>query len=218
MAKNYFLVDDSCLGTDRGLFFRPLNVATAYEYLERRFHLVVRLLASAAFMALQVGRMGVVLYLPALVLATVTDVSMLACIAVMGTVTTVYTVIAGIEAVIWIDVVQDSILLDAAFMSLAIVIVQQGDFSNFISVGIAEGKLKPYLWNLDWSEPQSAGTCDWPYVSLADSLHQRSGGRAALPDHKGRKVRRSRNLAQRIPCHSRRPVVLHPGHRVVRVL
>ena len=46
--------------------FRRLNVTTAYEYLEARFSLSVRLLASAIFILFQLGRMGIVLLLPAI--------------------------------------------------------------------------------------------------------------------------------------------------------
>ena len=46
-------------------FFRRLDVTSAYEYLEKRFNLPTRLFGSAAFVLFQLGRMGIVLYLPA---------------------------------------------------------------------------------------------------------------------------------------------------------
>ena len=47
-------------------FFRRLNLTSAYEYLERRFNLATRLYASAAFILFQLGRMAIVLFLPAM--------------------------------------------------------------------------------------------------------------------------------------------------------
>ena len=46
-----------------------LRVTTAYEYLERRFSLGIRLVGSLSFIAFQLGRMGIVVFLPALALA-----------------------------------------------------------------------------------------------------------------------------------------------------
>ena len=47
-------------------FFRRLNITTAYEYLEIRFNVFIRVICSLAFIIFQVGRMGVVLFLPSL--------------------------------------------------------------------------------------------------------------------------------------------------------
>src|SRR5690606_19772873 len=49
-------------------FYRRLNITTAYEYLEHRFNLAVRLFGSFSFMLFQVGRIAIVLYLPAIAL------------------------------------------------------------------------------------------------------------------------------------------------------
>ncbi|MFW6163999.1 MAG: sodium:solute symporter family transporter, partial [Planctomycetota bacterium] len=50
-------------------FFRRLDVTTAYEYLEKRFNVGARLLASALFMLFQFSRIGIVLFLPSLALS-----------------------------------------------------------------------------------------------------------------------------------------------------
>ena len=55
-------------------FFRRLDITTAYEYLERRFSLPVRLFGSASFVAFQLLRMAIVIFLPALALAAITGI------------------------------------------------------------------------------------------------------------------------------------------------
>ena len=53
-------------------FFRQIDATSAYEYLEKRFSRLVRLIGSAQFVMFQIGRMAIVMYLPALALAAIT--------------------------------------------------------------------------------------------------------------------------------------------------
>ena len=90
--------------------FREFNVTSAYEYLERRFGAGVRAYASVSFMLYHIGRVAVVLYLPALALAQVSPVSVTTCILIIGVLCVIYTVFGGIEAVVWTDAVQAVVL------------------------------------------------------------------------------------------------------------
>ncbi len=99
-------------------FYRQLNVTSAYEYLERRFNLAARWFASASFIVLQVGRTAIVLYLPALALATVSNFDMRTCIAIMGVICILMTFEGGLESVVWTDVAQTVILLLGALVTL----------------------------------------------------------------------------------------------------
>jgi SSS family transporter len=133
-------------------FYRRLGVTSAYEYLEKRFNKATRLLGSASFVLFQLGRMGVVLFLPALALSTVTGINVYACIVVMGVLATLYTVLGGIEAVVWTDVLQVFVLLGGALVSLVIIALKLsasdgGLAAAFTMVGDAD-KLR--LADLDW--------------------------------------------------------------------
>ena len=131
-------------------FFRRLNLTTAYEYLERRFHVAVRLFASVAFVLFHLGRMAIVLFLPAIALSAVTGIDVYACILVMGILCTVYTVLGGIEAVIWTDFLQVIVLIGGAFISLVIIATNvEGGFSGIISVGMADSKFHAVNWTWD---------------------------------------------------------------------
>jgi SSS family solute:Na+ symporter len=131
-------------------FFRRLNVTTAYEYLEKRFSLPVRLFGSASFILFQLGRMGIVLFLPAIALSAVTGISITTCILIMGVLATVYTVLGGIEAVIWTDVVQVIVLLGGALLSLIVVATKLGEGIGeaFIAAQSA-GKFHTFNWTVD---------------------------------------------------------------------
>ena len=130
-------------------FFRGLEVTSAYEYLEKRFNVAVRLLGSGAFLLYQLGRMGVVVYLPALALAAVTGFNVYWCIVLMGVLATLYTTLGGIEAVIWTDVIQVIILLGGAALSFVIIMIETpGTPGELITLAAAEGKLRAV--NLTW--------------------------------------------------------------------
>ena len=101
-------------------FYRRLNVTTAYEYLEKRFNLPTRLVGSVMFMLFQFGRIGVVLFLPSIALSVVTGINIHVCIIVMGVLSLFYTVLGGMEAVVWTDVLQVVVLLGGAIVSLVL--------------------------------------------------------------------------------------------------
>ena len=141
-------------------FCRRLNVTTAYEYLEKRFNVAARLLGSAAFILLQLGRMGVVLYLPAMALSAVTGVNVYLCIVVMGVLATLYTVLGGIEAVVWTDVIQVAVLIGGAVLGLAVIVCSiEGGASRIIEMGLAARKFR--MVNPTWD---IATTAIWVVV------------------------------------------------------
>ena len=130
-------------------FYRRLDVTSAYEYLERRFNLTARLLGSTIFILFQCGRMAVVLYLPALALASVTDLNVETCIVGIGLLCIVYTVVGGIEAVIWTDVVQAIVLIAGAIISIVYLSYQlDGGWGNSIRIASEGGRL---FESVDWS-------------------------------------------------------------------
>ena len=133
-------------------FYRRLDVTSAYEYLERRFNLAARLTASLLFMGFQGGRVAVVLFLPSLALATVTDLDVVTCIVLMGAASIVYTVFGGIEAVVWTDVVQAVVLLGGAVLSLALVLGRIDDGAvGVVRTVAAEGRfLGSVSWGWTW--------------------------------------------------------------------
>ena len=122
-------------------FFRKLNISTAYEYLEVRFNKATRLICSIAFIVYQVGRMGVVLYLPSIAIHIVTGMNIFLCIALMGVFSIIYTRMGGIEAVVWTDALQTIILLGGALFCIFHIIHSSGlGFSGAIATAAENGK------------------------------------------------------------------------------
>jgi len=93
-------------------FYRRLNMLTAYEFLEARFDVRVRLLAAGIFIVWRLGWMATAIYVPCLAINAAAqgraDVTTM--IVVLGVLVTLYTMLGGIQAVIWNDVIQFCIM------------------------------------------------------------------------------------------------------------
>ena len=129
---------------------RQLNAVTAYQFLEDRFDLGLRLFGSASFITFQLLRMGIVVFLPALALSAVTGFNLTLCIVLMGLIATVYTAFGGIKAVIWTDVIQVVVLIGGALLALVLITSQlDGGFSTLVSMGKEAGKFEmpPIKWS-----------------------------------------------------------------------
>lgn len=133
--------------------FRGLNLTTAYEFLEQRFDLKVRMVGSLTFILLQLGRMGVVLYLPAIAISSVTGIDIILCIAIMGVFSTLYTVLGGIEAVIWTDVAQVVVLMGGAVACIIVAVANiPGGTAEIIQTGVAYNKFRILDFRWDYTE------------------------------------------------------------------
>jgi SSS family transporter len=128
--------------------YRDAGVISVYEYLEQRIHVSSRCLASLSFVLFSVARMGLVLYLPALALHAVTGVDLPATILVMGVVITVYTVLGGIEAVVWTDAVQVVIFTVGALLTVVFIFLKLGD-ADFMAIATANHKFRVVVPGLD---------------------------------------------------------------------
>lgn len=132
-------------------YYRKLNVTTAYEYLEQRFNLFVRLFGSVMFMLLQFARIGIVLYLPSVALSLVTGMSVDMCILAMGVLCIVYTVMGGVEAVIWTDVTQVVVLAGGALLCLILIPFQiPGGWNGMIEIADQADKFRvlDFRWEI----------------------------------------------------------------------
>lgn len=129
-------------------FYRRLNVTTAYEYLEKRFNVATRVIGSTTFMLFHVGRVAIVLYLPALALSSVTNIDIFVAISVIGVLCVIYTVMGGIEAVVWTDAIQALVLIGGALLCFGLVVSQvDGGLGAVTSAMSEQGKGITASWS-----------------------------------------------------------------------
>lgn len=121
---------------------RRLEITTVMEYFDMRFGLPIRFIMSFVSVMGQVaGRMSITLLLPALALTAVTGMDIYLCILLMGVLATIYTVMGGISAVIWTDVLQVGVLFGGAILSFILIVSNvDGGFGQVISLGVQDNK------------------------------------------------------------------------------
>lgn len=130
---------------------RRLDLMSVFSYLETRFHPSIRMLASALCILTQIGsRMSVILFLPALAIATITGISVTWSVVLMGGFTIIYTAMGGMKAVIWTDFVQVIVKMGGAIFAIGFIIWSlHGGIGEFVSTAMAENKMHLFDFSFD---------------------------------------------------------------------
>ncbi len=96
--------------------YRRVNSPSAYTFLEQRFGPWARIYASASYFLTQLMRIGTILYLLALTIHSIFGWDIRAVIIVTGIIIMLYSVLGGIQAVVWTDAIQAVILIAGALI------------------------------------------------------------------------------------------------------
>ena len=139
-------------------FFRKNSITSAYEYLEMRFGPGVRIYGAIAFIMAQLVRISGVLYLVSVMLQSLTGLDVIPCIVIAGIFVGFYTIVGGIHAVIWTDVIQTLVLAFGGAVCLYIVVDRLPDGLNqvievasennkFSFAELDQGELQPVSWD-----------------------------------------------------------------------
>jgi Na+/proline symporter len=136
-------------------FFHRAKVYTAYEYLERRFDVRVRSLASFLFLMGRAFSLGVTLAAPAVVISAILGWRMPITVLVICVPMIVYTSYGGVQAVAWTDVKQMFIIvagMAAAVTVLVLGIPHDVSFGQALHLAGATGRLKAVDFKFDLRE------------------------------------------------------------------
>ncbi|XP_071834009.1 sodium-coupled monocarboxylate transporter 1-like [Apostichopus japonicus] len=113
-----------------------LKITSIYEYLERRFNRIVRYIAMFIQLLSTLLILGVVVYAPALALNAVTGISLFGSILAVGIISTFYSTIGGIKAVVWNDVIQSSIMVIGFILIIIVGCIKVGGIEEVWSRAI----------------------------------------------------------------------------------
>ena len=136
-------------------FFTRARVYTAYEYLERRFDVRVRSLASFLFLVSRAASLGVTLAAPSVVMSAILGWSLPVTVLVICIPMIAYTTIGGVQAVAWTDVKQMFIVvfgMSAAVVVLLIGILPHVGFGQALHLAGATGRLQAVDFSFNLSE------------------------------------------------------------------
>lgn len=129
-------------------FYRESGEISAYTHLEKRFGGWARTYAMICFILTQLARMGTIFYGIALTLNALTGIDMRLIIIVAGLCIILYTVLGGMEAVIWTEVIQAVLKTLGAAMILYLITLKT-PISTIIETGMREDKFSLGTWNFD---------------------------------------------------------------------
>ena len=140
-------------------FFFNSGVASIYEYLEKRFGPMSRSLIAIIFLASQTLSSAAVLYATALVLEFITGMPVVYAIITITLIALVYTIMGGLAAVIWTDVIQASILLvGALIITISLINNLSLPLGETLEILKAEGKTNPLNFSFDTTRVSTVWT------------------------------------------------------------
>lgn len=102
--------------------YRSVNSPSAYTYLEIRFGKWAKIYASGMYLLTQLMRAGTILFLLALTLHVMLGWSIVAIIIVTGLSVMLYSMLGGIQAVVWTDAIQGIILVLGALVCAVVLL------------------------------------------------------------------------------------------------
>ncbi|MEQ8241087.1 MAG: sodium:solute symporter [Cyclobacteriaceae bacterium] len=133
------------------LYRRVIGIS-AYQYFEKRFGFGARLYTSLAFFLAHFSKMGTVFYLIALAFSQITGLDTVEMIWILGAVIIFITLIGGMDAVIWMDVIQGFVLIAGGLVTLCIIIYSTtGGLPAIIEVASESGRTGFGPYNFDWT-------------------------------------------------------------------
>jgi len=173
--------------------FVRLNVSSGYEYLGQRFGPPAQKIGSGLYCVYAIGWMGTMLYAVALTLQTVmglTHAQYYLMLIGIGAFATLYTVMGGLKAVIWTDVLQ-AVVLGGAIIAVLLLAVSRidGGWSAFWVVASEHNKFQMFHLNSDLLAAENFTGRNTVFTAAAFGLFMYLPGYAV-----------SQNMIQRYVC------------------
>lgn len=149
-------------------FYRHVVEMSAYEYLGKRFGLGGRLYASFGFLADRTFDLGITLLTTAIPIKFVTGWDLTWVILAIGLFTALYTMIGGIEAVVWTDVAQGILLILGAVVILLRLLfaTDVGPPGAVVAEAWQQGRFAMGSFDWNWSSLfDTSTTTQWLFVT-----------------------------------------------------
>jgi SSS family solute:Na+ symporter len=149
-------------------FFFNSGVASIYDYMEQRFGKASRVVISSVFLVSQALTSAAILYATSLVIQFITGIDVKTAIVIVTVIALIYTMMGGITAVIWTDVIQAGVLFVGAFIILFALI---GELPGPITEVLANLKAEGKTDGLDMSFDLTREATVWSGVIAMSVFH-----------------------------------------------
>lgn len=133
-------------------FYRKSGEISAYHHLETRFGPWARIYMVICYLLTQVSRAGTIMLGVAIGMHAVTGWDIRLIIAATGVLVTFYTLVGGIEAVIWTDVVQSLVLSIGAIIVVGILLFGNPGGAALMDTAMAANKFSLGSFALDFTK------------------------------------------------------------------
>ncbi len=132
--------------------YRKLNSPSAYSYLEDRFGPWARIYASVCYLLTQLMRVGTILYLLALTLHAAFGWNIALIIVITGFTIMAYSMLGGLQAVVWTDAIQGILLIGGAILCVIFILLKMPEGSHQVfQIAAEQGKFSLGSFTLDLS-------------------------------------------------------------------
>ncbi|XP_055610558.1 sodium-coupled monocarboxylate transporter 2-like [Uranotaenia lowii] len=156
------------------------QITNCYQYLEDRFSSGVKKFVTFTYVLNIYLILPIFIFIPSLAFAQVTGANVHLINGIVCCVCIFYTLLGGIKAVVWTDVVQGLIMFASCFLVVAIGVLKIGGFSEVLNRAAAGNRLDIFDMTLDASTRQTFWTASigniflWTgYLGLNQSCVQR---------------------------------------------
>jgi SSS family solute:Na+ symporter len=131
--------------------YRNIIGISTYEFFEKRFGYGARLYSSVAFSLAHFIKMGTVFFLLSMALASMTGVDTYTVILVLGIIVIFYTLLGGIEGVVWCEVLQGFLLMGGGLICVAVLLFRpEGGPVEVVSTAWKNNKFNFGPYNIDF--------------------------------------------------------------------
>uniref|UniRef100_A0A1I8Q1U6 Uncharacterized protein n=2 Tax=Stomoxys calcitrans TaxID=35570 RepID=A0A1I8Q1U6_STOCA len=121
------------------------NISNCYEYLQIRFNKHTRRFVTAAFVFSAILMLPVFMFVPSLAFAQVTGINIHIINSIVCSICIFYTMLGGIKAVVWTDVVQAGIMISSVVIVGISGIFKVGGLSQVIENAAEGGRFDLYF-------------------------------------------------------------------------
>ncbi|XP_054091956.1 sodium-coupled monocarboxylate transporter 1 [Zeugodacus cucurbitae] len=121
--------------------FYENNIFNCYEYLEKRYNKRTRQLVTSTFILNAFLLLPVIIFIPALAFAQVTGLNIHVINGVVCSICVFYTMLGGIKAVVWTDVLQGGIMLSSVILVGILGTIKTGGLGQVFEYAAEGGRL-----------------------------------------------------------------------------